>query len=172
MSNNIISHIIRFFVLIFLQVYVLNNILFFNLINPYIYIYFILLLPFELPPFVITLLSFLIGISIDFFSGTIAINAFASTVSGYIRPYILKLFSPHDGYEKNTAPTIAFYNLNWWIKYSLFITMIHHSVLFFTETFHFHHIFFTLAKIIASSTLTLLLMILMQYFFHKRSKNL
>mgnify|MGYP005840767533 CR=1 FL=1 len=172
MPNNIISHIIRFFVLIFLQVYVLNNILFFNLINPYIYIYFILLLPFELPPLIITLLSFLMGISIDLFSGTIALHAFASTIAGYLRPYILKLFSPHDGYEKNTAPTIAFYNLRWWIKYSLFITMIHHSVLFFTETFHFHHIFFTFAKILASSTLTIVLMILLQYFFHKRSKNL
>lgn len=172
MSNNLISHIIRFFVLILLQVYVLNNILFFNIINPYVYIYFILLLPFELPPFAVTFLSFLMGISIDFFSGTIALNALASTVIGFLRPYILKLFSPYDGYEKNTAPTIAFYNLNWWFKYSLFITIIHHSILFFTETFHFKNIFFTLLKIIASSSLSIFLMILMQYFFHKKSKNL
>lgn len=172
MSNNIFSHIIRFFVLILLQVYVLNNILFFNIINPYVYIYFILLLPFELPPVLITFLSFLIGISIDFFSGTMAINAFASTVAGYMRPFILKLFSPHDGYEKNSAPTIAFYNLNWWIKYAMFMTLIHHGVLFFTETFHLHAVLYTMAKIIMSSVLSLILMILMQYFFHKSSKKL
>lgn len=172
MPNNILSHTIRFFVLILLQVYVLNNILFLNLVNPYVYIYFILLLPFELPPVIITLLSFMIGISIDFFSGTIALNALASTVAGYLRPFILKLFSPHDGYEKNTAPTIAYYNLNWWIKYAFFMTIIHHSVLFLSESFHFHNISFTLLKIIVSSILSLILMILMQYFFHKSSKKL
>lgn len=158
--------------MVLLQVYVLNNILFFNVLNPYIYIYFILLLPFEMPPVLLTMLSFLIGISVDIFSGTIAIHAFASTIAGFSRLFILKIFSPHDGYEKNSAPTIAFYEINWWIKYALFVTLIHHSVLFFTETFHFQHIFFTLIKIIASTFLTLIIMVLFQYFFHKKSNKL
>jgi len=172
MPNNIFSHIIRFFVLILLQVYILNNVLFFNILNPYIYIYFILLLPFETPPVLLTILRFMIGISVDLFSGTIAIHAFASTITGFLRPFVLKIFSPHDGYEKNSAPTIAFYEVNWWIKYALFVTLIHHSVLFFTETFHFQHFFFTLIKIIASTVLTLILMLLLQYFFHKKSNKL
>ncbi|NSW44681.1 MAG: rod shape-determining protein MreD [Bacteroidales bacterium] len=172
MPNSILSHIIRFILLVLLQVFVFNNILFFNIINPFVYIYFLILLPFELPPVIIVLLGFLIGITIDFFSGTIAIHALASTVAGYARPFVLKLFSPHDGYEKNTNPTIAYYDIEWWIKYALFITFIHHSVLFIVESFHLNYLIFTLTKIILSSLITIIIMVLMQYFFHKHSKNL
>lgn len=170
--NNIFSHIIRFLVLIILQVYILNNVLFFNIINPYVYIYFILLLPFETPPALLTILSFILGISVDLFSGTIAIHAFASTIIGFLRPFVLKIFAPYDGYEKNSAPTIDFYEVKWWIKYSLLLTFIHHAILFFTETFHFKHFFFTMIKIIASTILSMILMLLFQYFFHKKQNNL
>jgi len=172
MPNNFLSHIIRFILLVILQVLVLNNILFFNIINPFVYIYFIILLPFELPSVIVVLLSFFIGLTVDFFSGTLAIHALASTIAGYARPFILKLFSPHDGYEKNSSPTIAYYDIEWWLKYAIFITFIHHSVLFFVDSFHFNNFFFTIIKIILSSILTIIIMLLMQFFFHKHSKNL
>ena len=51
MINPIISNTFRFFFLALLQVVVLNNVGLFNLFNPYLYILFILLLPFETAPF-------------------------------------------------------------------------------------------------------------------------
>ena len=44
-----VRNIIRFVFLVLLQVLILNNIQFSGYINPYFYIYFILLLPFDTP---------------------------------------------------------------------------------------------------------------------------
>jgi hypothetical protein len=112
-------------------------------------------------------LGFSIGIAIDYFTGSLAINAIASTFLGFLRPFILKLFAPFDGYEPNTKPTIEYYGLSWWLSYSSLATFIHHTILFFSETFNFHNIFFTFGKIILSSFFTILLMTLFQYLFNK-----
>ncbi len=167
MPNRIDRHIIRFFLVVLIQVYILNNVLFYNIINPYIYIYFILLLPFQLPKAIQTILGFIIGISIDFFTGSLAIHTISSTFLGYFRPYILKLFAPFDGYDTNSAPTLQFYDLSWWIKYSLTATFLHHSILFISETFHFANLGMTFIKVVVSTILTTFLMTLLQYFFHK-----
>jgi rod shape-determining protein MreD len=70
MINPIVSNTFRFLFLALLQVVVLNNVGLFNLFNPYLYILFIILLPFETAPFFVLLFSFLLGLSIDTFSST------------------------------------------------------------------------------------------------------
>ncbi|MCX7862021.1 MAG: rod shape-determining protein MreD [Bacteroidales bacterium] len=167
MNNRIENHIIRFILLILLQVYVINNILFFNVVNPYIYIYFILLLPFQTPKWLLTLLGFLIGFLVDLFTGSIAIHAAATTFISFLRPYILQLFAPIDEYQKNSQPTLEFYDLSWWIKYSLSVSFVHHSALFWLEKFNFTHFGFVLLKTIVSSCLSVFLMTLFQLFFNK-----
>lgn len=170
-NNNFVSHIIRFILLVLFQVYVLNQILMFNLINPFIYIYFVFLLPFELPVALVTLLSFIIGFTVDAFLGTYAIHALASTVMGFFRSFILKLFASYDGYEINTYPAIKYYGVDWWLKYSFFMTLIHHTTLFFVEVFHFKYFFYTILKIIISTILSVLLMLFLQLLFHSKQEN-
>lgn len=170
MFVNIHKHIIRFIVLVLIQIYVLNNVLFINILNPYIYIYFLLLLPFNIPNFLLIILSFILGFSIDAFTGSYAIHASATTLAGFIRPFILKLYAPFDGYEKLTEPTLEYYDISWWLKYAFTISIIHHFVLFLLETFHLNNIFFTFAKALISSILSVILMTLLQYFFHKSKR--
>ena len=47
MTNKILDKYIRFVILVFLQIFILENINLRGYINPYLYVYFILLLPFE-----------------------------------------------------------------------------------------------------------------------------
>ena len=47
MNNLIIKHTIRFLLFILLQIFIFNNILFIGYINPYVYLLFIVLLPFN-----------------------------------------------------------------------------------------------------------------------------
>ncbi len=171
MLFNIHKHIIRFVALLLVQVYILNNILFLNILNPYIYIYSILLLPFETPNFILTIISFIIGFSLDAFTGTYGIHAFATTLIGFLRPTILKFYAPIDGYDKNTNPTIQFYDIYWWLKYSFTITFIHHLILFIIETFHFYEIHITIFKALLSTIISIILMTLLQYFFHKSKEK-
>ncbi len=101
--NNTAKNIIRFVVLVLLQVAVFNNIQLSGFLNPYVYILFILLLPFETPSWLLLILSFLIGFCIDIFSNTIGLHASACVFMGYMRPFVLNLISVRDNYESDIS---------------------------------------------------------------------
>ena len=67
MGVSILINILRFFLLVFIQVFFLKNTAFYNLTTPHLYILFILLLPFETPNFILFTLAFILGITIDVF---------------------------------------------------------------------------------------------------------
>ena len=85
--------------LILLQILVFNNIQFSGYVNPYVYLMFILLLPVEIASWLLLLLSFFTGMIIDFFSGSPGMHSSATVLAGFVRPYILRIISPRDGYE-------------------------------------------------------------------------
>lgn len=72
------KYAIMFVSLVLVQVLILNNIQFSGFVNPYVYVLFILLLPFTIPGYLLLGLSFLMGISIDIFSNTLGLHAAAS----------------------------------------------------------------------------------------------
>ena len=80
-----------FLSLLFLQVFVCNNILLFDHINPYIYIAFVIFYPLQKERFLFLFLSFLLGISIDFFSDSGGINAFSLVFIAYIRLFLVQI---------------------------------------------------------------------------------
>ena len=88
--NNKAIHIIRFFLLILSQVLVFNNLNFLGFINPMIYILFLNWYPVKQNRAVFIGLSFLLGLSIDFISDTLAINAAAIVTIAYLRPTIMR----------------------------------------------------------------------------------
>jgi hypothetical protein len=53
------KYIIRFVVLVLVQVFILNNVHLGGFINPYIYILFIITLPFETPKWFLFVIAFL-----------------------------------------------------------------------------------------------------------------
>ncbi|MCX6258967.1 MAG: rod shape-determining protein MreD, partial [Bacteroidia bacterium] len=129
------KNIWRFILLVLLQVLILNNIRFSGFINPYVYVMFILLLPFETPKWLLIISAFLIGISVDYFSDTMGMHAAASVCMAYFRPHILGLIAPRDTYEAGTYPQMNYFGFTWFVQYCLILTFIHHSVLFFAEVF-------------------------------------
>ena len=90
MNKLVTTNITRFILLVLLQVLILSNINFLGFINPYLYVFFILLLPLNLDHWKVLIYSFLIGIVIDVFQDSGGINAAASLVAAYFRPNILK----------------------------------------------------------------------------------
>jgi rod shape-determining protein MreD len=168
MIRSLINYIISFFILIFLQILVFNNIQFSGFINPYFYVIFIILLPFETPGWLLLTTSFLLGISVDIFSHTLGMHAAACTFMAFIRPTILKSFAPRDGYEAGTMPRLSIFGLEWFAKYALILIFLHHLVLFYTEMFRFSDFFYTLLRAILSTIFTGFLVIISQYFVFRR----
>lgn len=157
-----------FVLLVLLQVLVLNHIEFSGFINPYLYVLFIILLPFETPSWVLLISSFALGLTIDIFMGTWGIHTFATVFMGYLRPILLKYIAPREGYEVGTRPNIRFFGLEWFIKYAAILVVAHHFVLFYTEAFKFHQFFSTFFRAILSSLFTMLVIILSQFLTQRR----
>ncbi len=97
MTIDILKIISRFFFLILLQVMVLNNVQFNGFINPFLYVMFILMLPFETPNWLVLIIGFILGLIIDSFGDTMGMHAAACTAMGFARKTVLKFFSPLEG---------------------------------------------------------------------------
>src|ERR1035437_6022369 len=154
----VFQNIFRFILLVLFQVLVLNNIQFLGYINPYIYILFILALPVQTPRWFLLLLAFVLGLTIDIFSNTIGMHAFATVFVAFYRDGIVKLFT---NIEEGNNPTPSFhtFGVSAYVKYVIVLVLIHHSALFILEAFSFTHFWIMLAKILLSSLVTVLLIL-------------
>lgn len=144
--------------LVLAQVLALNNIQFMGFINPYIYILFILLLPVRLPRWISLLLAFGLGLTIDAFSNTMGMHAFATVLVAFFRNGVIKLFT---SIEEGNNPTPSFYTfgVGAYVKYVVVMVLLHHSALFILESFSFNHLWIVTFKILLSSLVTILLIL-------------
>lgn len=162
MINSILRFVLIFILLILLQVLLFNNIQFSGYINPYVYIMFILLLPAEIPSWFLLILSFFTGLLIDFFSGSPGMHTFATVLAGFVRPNVLRLISPRDGYDSGAELSMRSYGFRWFFYYTLFIVLIHHTALFYMEVFRFGDFFRTLLRVILSTIFSLAFILLIE----------
>lgn len=162
-----ISRILRFglifILLILLQVLLFNNIQFSGYVNPYVYIMFILLLPIEIPAWLLLIISFFTGLIIDLFAGTPGMHTSATVLAGFVRPFILRIISPRDGYEPGANPSILIYGFKWFLIYTSIIVIIHHTALFYLEVFRFTDFLRTLLRVLLSSLFSIIFIVLLEY---------
>ena len=168
MSNQYIRISSRFVILILVQVLLLNNIHFLGYINPYVYILFILLLPFETKRWVLLFLAFAIGLSMDFFSNSLGIHAAACVFTAFFRPWVMSLITSRKEYEPGVEPSIADLGFQWFFMYSLILVSLHHLMLFLLEVFRFSNFFSTLGHSVLNTLFTVLFIILSQYIFYRK----
>lgn len=161
-------NIVRFFILVLIQALLFNNVMLFNFINPYVYVLFILLLPFETPKLFILFSSFLLGFSVDIFNNSIGIHAAASVFMAYLRPFVLSSIASRDGYETNTFPRIHYYGLWWFVRYSFVLVLFHHSILYIVEIFSFRMVHITLLNAFLNVLFTLAIIIPSQYIVYRK----
>ncbi|OFY87447.1 MAG: rod shape-determining protein MreD [Bacteroidetes bacterium RIFCSPLOWO2_12_FULL_35_15] len=171
MANVIIRNIIRFFLLVLVQVLIIKNIELGRFINPFVYVLFIVVLPFETPKWLLLCIAFILGITIDMFYDTAGMHAAACVFMAYLRPGVLKLFSPRDGYEFGTQPTIQYLGVPWFLSYAGILVVLHHLILFYIEVFRFSEFFSTFFRVLVSSIFTMLLIVISQYFFQRKKEQ-
>lgn len=154
----VLQNIFRFLLLVLFQVLVLNNIQFLGYINPYIYILFILALPVRTPQWITLLLAFALGLTLDMFSNTGGMHAFATVLVAFLRGGTIKLFTAIDE-GNNPTPSFYTFGVSAYVKYVIAMVFIHHSTLFILESFSLAHFWLMLAKIILSTAVTILLIL-------------
>jgi len=151
----------------FLQVFVFNNILFFEYINPFLYIAFVFLFPVRELRFYFLLMAFLLGLFIDVFSDSGGIHAFSNLTIAYIRLFFINL------YFRKTTVDYPFFRLQKEpfgkvLNFTITLTVIHHFILFSLDNFSFHNFSSVILNTLYSSIFTLLLFFLGGFIFIKK----
>jgi hypothetical protein len=162
-SQTVIRLVLTFVIYLILQIVVIRNFVFFDVAFCFVYIACILLLPDEIDPIWVILISFLIGLLVDIFYNTAGIHASASVLIGYLRGYIIKFLFPTRGVENEVVITLKDMGAERFVRYVAVLTLIHHSMLFFVEAGGFQFFLITILKIICSVVFTTFMIIILQY---------
>jgi rod shape-determining protein MreD len=163
MIRDLIPLVLRFLALVALQVVLLNNIQVSGMINPFLYVLFVLTLPVKFPRAAVLALAFVLGLTIDVFTDTPGMHAAATVGMAFFRPAVLRFYSPRDGYDAEAVPGLRAFGLQWFLAYSATLVVVHHAALFFLEVFRFSEFFRTASRALLSSAVTLALILVAQY---------
>ena len=143
-------HRIGWFIgLVLLQVLILNNVHIAGYATPFLYIYFIL--KFNSGTSRNELMFF--GLTIDVFSDTPGMNAAATVLLAFLRPSLLRLFTPRDN-QDNLVPSFKSMGITPFLKYTTASVFIHSLALLSIEFFSFSGIWLLLLRVALCTVLT------------------
>src|SRR5476651_935937 len=171
MIRTVLINVLRFVMLVFLQVFLLKNITLYNLSTPYLYILFILLLPFEVPNLLLFALAFILGLTIDAFYDTPGLHAAACVLLAFVRILFISITVQKEGFDNEPEPTLSIMGFRWFFTYVIVLTLVHHSFLFILEAFNFSELEYTLSRVLLSSIFTVFLMVLSGLLFFRRKER-
>lgn len=161
MNSNFILNLIRFIVLLTIQIVVLEQVEFGGWINPYLYILFIILYPINSNKAGFLTASFLLGIIMDLFSDSGGVHATACLLLAYFRPGFLK-FAFGLSYEYQTiriADKLSVDRFTFIMSAILF----HHILLFCLEFYRLNLFFLIISRTILSTIFTFIICIISIY---------
>lgn len=168
--NKTVLQVVRFVVPVLLQILVINHIRLGGYVHPYIYLVFIMLLPFSIPKWQLLVLGFALGLTVDVFTGTLGLHAGATTLMAFCRPFIIKLISGNQKFENIHEPNLSLLGGLWFFRYALFMVLIHHFSLFFLESFSFRLIGQVLLRILFSVPVSIFLIMMILYISKSEKK--
>ena len=162
MNRHYTKYLILLPIFVLMQVIVLNEILFFTYINPYLYLILIINWPLKAPKSFLLVYAFSLGFCIDLFGGSLGFHSTAAVFIAFIKPAISKITIPHNILGDTDEITLNKIGSKSFITFSFLIILIHNYILFVLEHFNFN--FQILGKIVASSLITLILVLILELF--------
>lgn len=170
--TSLLRNIIRFFLFILVQVYVLNKVPpIHQFVKPYIYFLFILWLPFNISRGGLMILAFIFGLSFDYFNGTPGLHAAPCVFIAYLRPFLLNLLIPQETTQLSfTEPSVK--SMGWasYATYTLILTFLHTALLVFIEWMEFGDFFYFIGKVTAATVLSLILIFITEMIFPRKGR--
>ena len=168
MGRAIVNNTLRFIVLLATQVFLLKNTGYYNLSVPYLYILFILLLPFNIPNGLLFLLAFISGITVDVFYDTRGLHALACSVMAFVRIVYISITVQRDGFDNEPEPRLGIMGFRWFVFYAVILAFFHHLVLFTFEAFRISEFGFTIIRVLLSALLSTILILVAEFLFYRK----
>jgi rod shape-determining protein MreD len=164
MTNNLyFLTSLRFILLVLVQVLVFNKLNFLGFINPMVYLLFLYWYPIKQRRAIFILISFLLGLTIDIFSDTVAFHAAATVTLAFLRPAIMRfVFGVNYEFQSfklsNTTKAQQ-------ITFLALLIIGHHTIFFLLEIFSLDHLLLLLKKIVFTSAGSVLICLLFTSLF-------
>ena len=170
MNSTLIKYGLLLFLLPVLQVSIFNNIDLLGYIDPYFYIIFIFLFPFDKNKALFLISSFILGIFIDLLTNDGGIHAFSIVFIAYLRMPALRIISGKGTIELDeiNIKTISLSVLFFWI---VILTFLHHFLIFSLEQFSFNHFGKLISKTLITSTFSIILILISLQLFSGKKTN-
>ena len=155
MSRDNLIVVFQFFLLLFLQSFLLNNINFFGFINPNLYLLLIVIHRLDSNPTILILLGFILGLLIDLLNQGSGGHTIATLTIAFLRPYIVK-FSFGVNYDLPMG-MVKGSPLSQRLIYISTIILVHHLVLYSVIYFSFDNTLTILKNTLFTSFFTFVL---------------
>jgi len=165
--STLLKNIIRFVLFILFQVFILNEVPpLHQFIVPYLYFLYILWLPFKMNRFSLLVVSFLFGLTLDYFTGTPGLHAAPCALIAYLRPFLLNLLIPQETTEQSYIEPGP--KSMGWAPYGLYVgilTFIHHFYLVLIEWLQFGNFVYFIGKVAGTTAISLLMIFIAELLF-------
>ena len=148
--------------LLFLQVFLLDNLHWLGLVHPFVYLWAIVLLPIELPRWMQMLIGAVIGALMDIFTHAPGIHMAGCVMIAYQRPLLVARYV-QDIERMKGGITIAAIGMDNYMRMLAMMVAVHHTVVFFLEAFTFHHFGYTLLQILLSGVMSFAFILMLEY---------
>lgn len=168
MNSTLLTNILRFVLLLAVQILIFNNMTFLGFIIPLPYILFIILFPVNGNKSGLLLASFLLGIIMDVFSNSGGIHATACLILAYFRPSLFK-FAFGVSYEYQTIKLNDVLTPERFSFIALGV-LIHHFILFLLEAFQVSFFLDLLIRTLLSAVFTIISCIIIIYLIKPHKK--
>ncbi|MBL0308865.1 MAG: rod shape-determining protein MreD [Bacteroidetes bacterium] len=170
MINQIPVILFRLLLLLLVQVILFSNMNLSSLVIPYVFPLFVLLLPFETPRWLLMLLGFISGLTLDIFLGSTGMHAAAGVLIGYLRPFLINAITPK-GTEFEISPNIYAQGVTWFVFYLGISMFLYLFFYFLVEAATFLNFFLQMLKIILSTVASVFFMLIFLFLFSARRKR-
>ncbi len=170
--SSLLKNIIRFILFILIQVFVLDKVPpLHQFIVPYLYFLFIIWLPFNIGRVWLMIIGFILGITLDYFTGTPGLHAAPCVLIAFIRPSLLSLLIPQETTEQSyIEPSLKSMGGAPYSLYVVLLTFIHHFYLVLIEWLQFGSFTYFIGKVLGTTAISLLLIFITELIFFRKAK--
>lgn len=156
--------------LLFVQIFLLRNLNYYNLSTPFIYVLFLLVLPFGIPNLLLFLIAFGTGLTLDAFYDTLGVHTTACVALAFVRILFISVSLNRDAIDE-PEPSLGNMGFTWFAIYSVLCIFIHHLLVFFLEAFKLSEFIYTLGRSLLSVAFTFFAILLIEFIFHNRKSS-
>jgi hypothetical protein len=165
--GTIIGQLFSFIFFMAAQVFFVRNLSLFGYAFCFVYVAFLLLLPFETSLVLLLIISFATGLTVDVFYDTLGIHAAACVWLAFLRPTVIKLITPRGDLDEGMRLSLKSMGAPWFLSYAITLLFVHHAFLFFLEAATLSLAIPVLIKTVCSTAFSLVVIVILQFFKSK-----